>query len=41
MIAKAVDLVEIIHPLVNMTRFYVHKKTAFYVGEDRYFELTL
>ena len=41
MIAKAVDSVEIIHPLVNVTRFYVHKKTAFYVGEDRYFELTL
>ncbi|MFR6666998.1 MAG: hypothetical protein ACLUQX_12790, partial [Thomasclavelia spiroformis] len=41
MIAKAVDSVEIIHPLVNVTRFYVHKKTAFYVGADRYFELTL
>lgn len=41
LIAAAVESVEIIHPLVNMTRFYVHKKTAFYVDEERYFELTL
>lgn len=41
MIAEAVESAEIIHPLVNVTRFYVHKKTAFYVGKERYFELTL
>ena len=26
---------------MNITRFYVHKKTAFYVNQERYFELTL
>lgn len=41
MIAEAIESAEIIHPLVNVTRFYVHKKTAFYVGKERYFELTL
>ena len=41
MIAEAVESAEIIHPLVNVTRFYVHKKTSFYVDGERYFELTL
>ena len=41
LIAAAVESVEITHHLVNITRFYVHKKTAFYVNQERYFELTL
>lgn len=41
LVADAVESVEKKHYLVNMTRFYVHKKTAFYMGKERYYELTL
>lgn len=39
-VAEAVDTINPQHYLSNITRFYIHKKTSFYVGEKRYFEYT-
>lgn len=39
--ADAVESVEKRDRLVGVSRFYVQKKTSFYIGKERYYELTL
>lgn len=39
--ADAVESVEKRERLVGVSRFYVQKKTSFYIGKERYYELTL
>lgn len=41
LLASAIKTVVNTHNPIKYNRYYVQKKTAFYVGEDRYFEITL
>lgn len=41
LIAEAIEKVAGIHNLVRTERYYIQKKIPFYVGKERYFEITL
>lgn len=41
MVAMAIENLKIEHYLPESSRFYVHKKTSFYIGKERYYEVTL
>ena len=36
-----IENLKIEHYLPESSRFYVHKKTSFYIGKERYYEVTL
>jgi len=41
LLASAIEAVVNTHNPIKYNRYYVQKKTAFYVGKERYFEITL
>lgn len=41
LVAKAVENLHIKHYLPESARFYIHRKHPFYIGEKRYYEITL
>ncbi len=41
LLASAIEMVVNTHNQINYNRYYVQKKTAFYVDRERYFEITL
>ena len=41
LIAAAVETVSDTHNPISYNKYYIQKKTAFYVGSERYFEITL
>lgn len=41
LVADAIECMDLSQCSIGTTRFYVQKKTAFYVGTEKYFEITL